>query len=567
MKKQLKTTILLILSFFSLLLIISCDDDNDDKRTEVSQDNICPLPDLSTIPEEHLLKMENLTTRVRVKSPVFITWGPEKRILQIYRKGVIINQETEHTPQCPGVEIILDNDLYEFKLWKPNADRAEISTWVNVVDKIDYIDHGTQFDADKWLTVPGDACKPIIANYQTAYSKYVELDNTNMLYSQLVCHTDDFKNDIRVNGEQKIHNITYLEKSYVNILEGVHTASYSFQIPSLDTGRTVEGGLFIWVGGETRLDYGTAFQLIVEKGDKDYEKLYYWTGSGPGNEWKYSGKKVKLYNDFFYKVTYTVNCNRRDANIIFEGKDEFYVFTDIFSETTKDKTWSDITVARLQAECISKDGMKYKVNFKNYIWSHNLWYQEDKRALNEKCASSSLGIRKKGAHEIKTGRNDSYNQIDSGDENKYSRNLSKFTCVNPDWKNAKMDDELNINNDETNGFEGNFFSWKAFILSHRKFLVKFEKTSDKFDDTKYLGAKDPMGTLKGGETYSVIYTSMGFTCTGFNQATDSIGTWVYSNADPSKMKISLWGRVYDFTESGNVVDMEYGHVGYLYIAE
>jgi len=110
---------------------------------------------------------------------------------------------------------------------------------------------------------------------------------------------------------------------------------------------------------------------------------------------------------------------------------------------------------------------------------------------------------------------------------------------------------------------GNFFSWKELILSHKKFLVKFDNTSDKFDDSRYSGANDPMGTLKGGETYSVIYTSMGFTCTGFNQGTGSVGTWTYSNANPSEMKISLWGRVYEFTESGDVLDIQYGHVGHL----
>jgi len=562
MKKTIKTITLLILSSLTLLLI-SC---NDDDNTKVSSDKRCTLPDISTISEEHLLIMENLTTNVRLKSPLFITWGPEKRILQVYENGEIMNEETEHTPQCPGVEMDLENKLYEFKLWKPGATLPEVSLWVNVVDKIEYFYKGVQFDKEKdnWLTVPGDGCEPAIADYQKQYTKYVTLDNnTSSKYSQLGCHADQLKIDRGVNG--KIHNITYLEKSYPNILEGVHTASYSFQIPSLETGRTVEGGFFIWIGGETRLDYGTAFQLILDDTDEKYEKLYYWYAKDGEEKWIYSDKKVKIYNDFFYKVTYTLDYNTRYASILFEGKDEFYFISDIISETTKDKTWTDKTVARFQAESISRDGKNHKVNFKNYTWSHYFCNQEDKKAMNDERATSSLVTTKQFDKELKT---DIVHRNSSGDENVYSANFSKFSCENPVWKKANRDDEFKIVDNELDGkFDVNSFSWKEFILSHRKFLVKFDNTSDKFDDSKYSGENDPMGTLKGEETYSVIYTSMGFTCTGFNQGTDSIGTWTYSNADPSEKKISLWGRVYEFTESGHVHDIHYGHVGYLFKAE
>ena len=342
------------------LLLIGCDDDDD-----------CSSPDLSTISEDSLIDMRDFVSGGQVKSPVFVTWGAEERVFQIYLNGNVIDPDTEHTPRCPGIEISLANDLYEFKLWIPGASSPEISRWVNVVDEIENThEEGKQFD-NKWITVLGDGCLPMITDYHVNYAKYATVDNTNTSYSQLVADAATLEADSE--GEENethiIHNITYLEKATARIPEGTHTASYFFQIPSFSTGITVEGGLFIWFGNEdVRLDYGTAFQLIVDEDDSNFGKVFYWGG----NKWIDSGKEVELFNDFFYKVTFTVNVESRNASIDFEGKEESFIFSDIFSETEKDDTWTSGTVARFQAECISKDGMKHVVNFKDFYWFQNL---------------------------------------------------------------------------------------------------------------------------------------------------------------------------------------------------
>ncbi len=311
----------------------------------------------------------------------------------------------------------------------------------------------TQLDTTEWRTVPGDGCLPSIVNYDSIYSKYVYVDNSNPEYSGLVADADSFKSanpytessivdmdnfssdyvvqnitviwsgdsdyDLKVyldgdtflreddcssglkiqldpgyyeikvwdkNASEEslrnvwvnvvggseledhiIHNITYLEKIGSNYALGEHTASYYFQVPSFSTGITAEGGLFVWVGDEAvKLDFGTAFQLIVDNEHADFGKIYYWGGDA----WIYSGEEIALNNEFFYKVTFVVSVEDSSASITFAAEEDTFQFDDILSETKKDESWSAETIARLQAECISKDGMKHIVNVKDFLWDH-----------------------------------------------------------------------------------------------------------------------------------------------------------------------------------------------------
>ena len=317
--------------------------------------------------------------------------------------------------------------------------------------RVTFREAGTQFDITEWHTVPGDGCLPIITDYQSYYSEYVSVDNSNAQFSRLVAdadsfkranpdadssivNMDDFSNDyvlqnltviwegnnnydlqvyldgevvlqendcssglklqldpgyyeikvwdksegsfrnvwINVVGSSElenhiIHNITYLEKIDPDLAEGVHTASYSFQIPSFSTGITVEGGLFVWIGDEeVRLDYGTAFQLIVDNGHSNFGKIYYWDG----HMWENFTDQIEIDNETFYKITFWIDIPNDYASIVFEDETNYRTISGILSKTQKDESWSSETVGRLQAECISKDGIKHIINFKDYSWEH-----------------------------------------------------------------------------------------------------------------------------------------------------------------------------------------------------
>lgn len=99
------------------------------------------------------------------------------------------------------------------------------------------------------------------------------------------------------------------------------------------------------------------------------------------------------------------------------------------------------------------------------------------------------------------------------------------------------------------------------------FWVALDATSGKFDDSAYTGHSetDPLGTLKGGETYEVQYqpATGEWTATGFNQDVQAKITASYNNADPKDHELSLWGRVFLFSKDGKVLDEQYGLVGHI----
>jgi hypothetical protein len=107
--------------------------------------------------------------------------------------------------------------------------------------------------------------------------------------------------------------------------------------------------------------------------------------------------------------------------------------------------------------------------------------------------------------------------------------------------------------------------WAEIIRSGKPFKVVFDVAPTKFNDEGWLGANDPMGTLKGGETYTVQLnpSTQEWKVTGFNEGTGGVGTWTYQGASPDNCQLNLWGRVYLFTPEGKVIDQDYGWVGHL----
>ncbi len=77
--------------------------------------------------------------------------------------------------------------------------------------------------------------------------------------------------ELRANIQRRIimaHNITFKRIIDNEALQFIHTCTYKFRLPYLPTAdtnadlnaQTLEGGIFVWDGSQTRLDYGMAFQ-------------------------------------------------------------------------------------------------------------------------------------------------------------------------------------------------------------------------------------------------------------------------------------------------------------------
>ena len=66
-------------------------------------------------------------------------------------------------------------------------------------------------------------------------------------------------------------------------------------------------------------------------------------------------------------------------------------------------------------------------------------------------------------------------------------------------------------------------NWLNRIKSGQPFKVVFDVASKKFKDTDRMGAVNPMGTLKAGETYTVVFSDAnGWAVTGYNKGTGGL---------------------------------------------
>ncbi|GLB47982.1 hypothetical protein [Neptunitalea lumnitzerae] len=168
------------------------------------------------------------------------------------------------------------------------------------------------------------------------------------------------------------HNITYNKIVETTALSVTHTATYTFKIPyTISTGntnfngQTVEGGLFVWDGVSTQLDYGLAFQWVINPWDANYGKVFYWNGSG----WTYLGCTLTPDTNN-HEISFELNIANQEAYITLDG----VTYTqNVFSETTK-SGWGTTVDARFQAETISiypsatGSVPSQKVEFKNWSW-------------------------------------------------------------------------------------------------------------------------------------------------------------------------------------------------------
>lgn len=167
------------------------------------------------------------------------------------------------------------------------------------------------------------------------------------------------------------HNITYYKDVDVAALTCVHHAKYTFQLPYVVStgntdynGQTVEGGLFVWDGPDTQLDYGLAFQWVINPWDPNFKSLRFWNGTS----WDYLDVLEPDTNT--HVVEFVLDIINQTATLSIDGT----TYTqNVFSSTTK-VGWGSSVDARLQAEVISifpgPSGpyLEQKVLFKDWEW-------------------------------------------------------------------------------------------------------------------------------------------------------------------------------------------------------
>jgi hypothetical protein len=218
------------------------------------------------------------------------------------------------------------------------------------------------FDLAGWRVVVGDAVCTAPGELPVGLADIRTLNYGN--YSEL-----------RANVKKRkimAHNITFKRITNANALRYVHTTQVKYKLPYLPStanttlnGQTIEGGIFIWDGPNTRLDYGAAWQWVLNPWDPKFGHLQTWTGTG----WIDAG--TLPIDTLWHTLRLKVDFPNGTAELTIDGN----TFPINFTNTPKDPSWSTTVAARFQLEIVSLDvcsgnanGVLHKARFKNWSW-------------------------------------------------------------------------------------------------------------------------------------------------------------------------------------------------------
>ncbi|BFU45883.1 beta strand repeat-containing protein [Krasilnikovia sp. MM14-A1004] len=171
------------------------------------------------------------------------------------------------------------------------------------------------------------------------------------------------------------HVLSYKRVTDVTLMSTVQRGGYSFQLPYMPTtaggprnGQTVEGGLFVWDGMNTRVDHGTAFQWIVNPWDANFGQIKVWT-SANGGSWAAAGYLKP--DTAWHRVNFLVDPAGQRVELTIDGVS----IPAPYSRTPKSGWGTDVS-ARLQAEAISlwpganaTWAPQHEVLIKDWTWS------------------------------------------------------------------------------------------------------------------------------------------------------------------------------------------------------
>lgn len=177
-----------------------------------------------------------------------------------------------------------------------------------------------------------------------------------------------------LNRRVMAHNITFKRIVNGQAFNYIHTCSYKFRLPYLPSqaniganGQTLEGGIFVWDGSRTRLDYGIGYQWILNPWDNDFGSIKTWVNEENGN-WITVGKLTP--NTDWHDLKLTVDFRRETTALVIDQKH----YLTQYSKTPKSETWGTEIAARFQAEIISLypgeqgEGAFHKAQFKDWQW-------------------------------------------------------------------------------------------------------------------------------------------------------------------------------------------------------
>jgi hypothetical protein len=181
--------------------------------------------------------------------------------------------------------------------------------------------------------------------------------------------------ELRANIQKRrivAHNITFKRVINQTAFEYVHICGFKFRVPDLPSperfdAQTLEGGIFIWDGSGTRLDYGLAFQWILNPRMDSFGEMRAWTDTNDG-QWERIGHLVPDTN--WHDIRIVVDFQRETTAMKIDERR----YPSCFAAITKPETWGPETAARVQVEIINAYAeppnipVTHRAEFKDWSW-------------------------------------------------------------------------------------------------------------------------------------------------------------------------------------------------------
>ncbi len=220
-------------------------------------------------------------------------------------------------------------------------------------------------DLSGWEVVVGDGCWPPGAvtsdDIQTLpYTTFSEL-RANILHRNIAAH-----------------NITVLKVWRPDIFDYVHVCGYKFRMPYVPStqdwelnAQTLEGGIFLWDGSNTRLAYGLGFSWMLNPWgttDSQFGDLRGWTSTN-GGQWVKIG--VLTPDTQWHTIALALDCQSQTTSLTIDGQ----LYPSYLAGTPKPSDWTHSNVGLFQAEIINTwpgtPEMKalHKAEFKDWYWN------------------------------------------------------------------------------------------------------------------------------------------------------------------------------------------------------
>lgn len=178
------------------------------------------------------------------------------------------------------------------------------------------------------------------------------------------------------------HNITLKRIIQEDAFSYIHRCGFDFRLPYLpatnswpNNAQTLEVSIFIWDGTQTRLDYGMAFQWVLNPWMSSFGSIRVWTDNN-GGEWHEAGY-LEPDTDW-HKLKLVIDYQQQTTSLRIDGRP----FLSSFAATQKPATWNNQISARLAAEIISlypgnnAVAPMHVAEFRNWDW---LWIPNNRQ--------------------------------------------------------------------------------------------------------------------------------------------------------------------------------------------